>query len=218
MDWWKWWWAYLVTTVRHPLIPSFWCWVKGSWKSCTGRGAPPAPRAQTPATRPGQIPISIRYPTKGCSSGARKRDVPLDMARLILCTFFRIVKIMLYSVISALVDINISEVSVWVSIIEMAKILARNHREEISSVRKMPGGKYYLHRVQNYRNITVCKFLDRCPVWQLLRFKFHPQPDLQKHRSVIQDRCDLVEILDDKFQLPKLLLNLQRNNRSRCNW
>jgi len=151
---------------------------------------------------------------KGCRARARKYDVSPAMTYWILNTVFRIVTITQCSLILVLLGINISEVSVWVSIIEMAKILARNHREEISSVRKMPGGKYYLHRVQNYRNITVCKFLDRCPVWQLLRFKFHPQPDLQKHRSVIQGRCDLVEILDDNLQFPKILLNLQRNNRS----
>lgn len=140
-------------------------------------------------------------------TGASKYDVSLDMLGLIADAVFRTVLIMQCSVIWVLLGINISEVSVWVSIIEMAKILARNHREEISSVRKMPGGKYYLHRVQNYRNITVCKFLDRCPVWQLLRSKFRSQPDLQKHRSVIQCRSDLVEILDDNLQLPKLLLN-----------
>lgn len=136
---------------------------------------------------------------EGAQSWGRKYDVSVDMAYLILKTVFRTVIIMQCSVILVLLGINISEVSEWVSIIEMAKIPARNHREEISSVRKMPGGKYYLHRVQNYRSITVCKFLDRCPVWQLLRCKFHPQPDLQEHRSVIQGRYDLVEILDDNW-------------------
>lgn len=154
---------------------------------------------------------------KGAQKWGKEAQCLLRYDMLHSSYIFRIAKIMQHSVILVLVDINISEASVWVSIIEMAKILARNHREEISSVRKMPGGKYYLHRAENYRNITVCKFLDRCPVWQLLRFKFHPQPDLQKHRSVIQDRCDLVEILDDKLQLPELLLNLHRNNRS-GNW
>lgn len=144
---------------------------------------------------------------KGHRTGASKYDVSLDMLVLIVDAIFRTALIMQGSVILVLLGINISEVSVWVSIIEMPRILARNHREEISSVRRMPGGKYYLHRVRNYRNITVCKFLDRCPAWQLFRSKFHSQPDLQKHRSVIQGRSDLVEILDDNSQLPKLLLN-----------
>lgn len=198
----------------HPFIPLPCCWVNWSWNSCTNQGVSPFSRVQI-STNCCVVPVFICHITKSSWAGARNCDVSVDMVYLIFSTAFSIAT--QCSGISVLLGINISEVSVWVSIIEMAKMLARNHREEVSSVKKMPGGKYYLHGVQNYRNIMVCKFLDRCPGWQLLQCKFHSQPDLQKHRSVILARCDLVEILDDNLKVPKLLLNLQRNNRS-GNW
>lgn len=196
----------------HPLIPLLWCWVNWNCNSCTNQGAPPSSRVQISTE---QVLFQFSSVILQGVAELGQGTVSLDMVYLILSTVFRIV--MQCPGISVLLGINISEVLVWVSIIEMAKTLARNHREEISSVQKMPGGKYYLHRVQNHRTITVWKFLDRCPGWQLLQCKFHPQPDFQKHRSEIQGRCDLVEILDDNLQLPKLWLHLQRNNGS-GNW